>query len=86
MKIAVVGSGIAGLTTAYYLTDHHEVTVFEKNDYIGGHTNTVKVDDKTGSVGVDTGFIVFNDRTYPRFKRLMTELGSRCADSPTLKR
>ena len=75
MQIAVVGSGIAGLTTAYYLTDHHEVTVFEKNDYIGGHTNTIEVNDKKGPVGVDTGFIVFNDRTYPRFKRLMTEVG-----------
>lgn len=75
MKIAVVGSGIAGLTTAYYLTNHHEVTVFEKNDYIGGHTNTIEVNDKKGPVGVDTGFIVFNDRTYPRFKRLMTEVG-----------
>ena len=75
MQIAVVGSGIAGLTTAYYLTNHHEVTVFEKNDYIGGHTNTIEVNDKKGPVGVDTGFIVFNDRTYPRFKRLMTEVG-----------
>ena len=74
MKIAVVGSGIAGLTAAYYLTKKHDVTVFEKNDYIGGHTATVDIKVGNQTVPVDTGFIVFNDKTYPRFKRLLREL------------
>lgn len=74
MKIAVVGSGISGLTTAYYLSKKHEVTVFEKKDYIGGHTNTVDVKIGTRTHLVDTGFIVFNDKTYPRFKRLLRDL------------
>jgi predicted NAD/FAD-binding protein len=71
MKIAVVGSGISGLTSAYLLSKSHTVEVFESNDYIGGHTATVDVD----GMAIDTGFIVFNDRTYPRFRHLMRELG-----------
>lgn len=71
MKIAVIGSGIAGLTSAYLLSKAHEVDVFEANDYIGGHTATVDVE----GLAIDTGFIVFNDRTYPRFRYLMRELG-----------
>ncbi|RUO25599.1 FAD-dependent oxidoreductase [Aliidiomarina minuta] len=76
MKIAVVGSGISGLTTAYLLHKEHEVEVFEANDYIGGHTATVDIEESDGSsLAIDTGFIVFNDRTYPRFRHLMRELG-----------
>ncbi|MGX5914054.1 NAD(P)/FAD-dependent oxidoreductase [Aliidiomarina sp. Khilg15.8] len=71
MKIAVVGSGISGLTSAYLLSKSHQVEVFESNDYIGGHTATVDVE----GLAIDTGFIVFNDRTYPRFRHLMRELG-----------
>lgn len=74
MKIAVVGSGIAGLTAAYYLSKKHKVTLFEKNNYIGGHTATVDVTLNNRTFPVDTGFIVFNDQTYPRFKRLLKEL------------
>ena len=74
MKIAVIGSGIAGLTSAYYLSREHQVSVFEKNDYIGGHTCTSDVKINGSMYAVDTGFIVFNDKTYPRFKRLLTEL------------
>lgn len=74
-KIAVVGSGISGLTCAYYLSKQHDVTVFEAADYIGGHTHTVRVDKKDETSWIDTGFIVFNDRTYPNFLKLMTELG-----------
>ena len=74
MKIAVIGSGIAGLTSAYYLSREHQVTVFEKNDYIGGHTNTSDIKINGNMFAVDTGFIVFNDKTYPRFKRLLREL------------
>jgi len=74
-RIAVIGSGIAGLSTAYYLSRAHQVHVFERDTRIGGHTNTVTVDSATGPIAIDTGFIVHNDRTYPRFCRLMTELG-----------
>lgn len=74
MKIAVIGSGIAGLTSAYYLSREHQVSVFEKNDYIGGHTHTSDIKINGSMFAVDTGFIVFNDKTYPRFKRLLSEL------------
>ncbi|MGD8368560.1 MAG: FAD-dependent oxidoreductase [Desulfobacterales bacterium] len=75
MKIAVVGSGISGLTAAYLLSEDHEITVFEANDYIGGHTNTVEVPSGGKSYAVDTGFIVFNEKTYPNFVTLMNRLG-----------
>ena len=76
-RIAVVGSGISGLSAAYYLSRLYRVTLFECHDYIGGHTHThnVTVDDK--SLRVDTGFIVHNDRTYPYFSQLINELGCR---------
>jgi len=75
MKIAIVGTGIAGLTAAHLLHRAHEITVFEAEARIGGHTHTVEVDDPGGPVAVDTGFIVFNDRNYPNFERLLQELG-----------
>lgn len=74
MKIAVIGSGISGLTAAYYLSRRHQVSVFEKNDYVGGHTHTINYYEGQREFPVDTGFIVFNDKTYPRFKRLLREL------------
>ena len=74
MKIAVVGSGISGLVCAYYLSKQHEVHVFEANPTVGGHTNTVSVTVPSGTYPIDTGFIVFNDRTYPKFIRLMNEI------------
>ncbi|OHU85419.1 MULTISPECIES: NAD(P)/FAD-dependent oxidoreductase [Pseudoalteromonas] len=73
-KIAVIGSGISGMTTAYLLNKQYDVTVFEKNDYIGGHTATVDVELDGKSYAVDTGFIVFNDRTYPNFEKLLAQL------------
>ncbi|HKK71422.1 MAG TPA: FAD-dependent oxidoreductase [Candidatus Krumholzibacteria bacterium] len=75
MRIAIVGAGISGLVCAHLLHRDHEVTVFEAADHIGGHTNTVDVEDPTGTVPVDTGFIVFNEVNYPNFVRLLEELG-----------
>lgn len=75
MRIAVIGSGIAGMAAAYYLSRQHEVFVFEKDTRIGGHTHTVTVDSRSGPLAVDTGFIVHNDRTYPNLVRLLAELG-----------
>jgi predicted NAD/FAD-binding protein len=75
MRIAIVGTGISGMVAAYLLRDEHELTVFEAGDYVGGHTHTVAVDDPNGAVNVDTGFIVYNDWTYPNFCKLLDELG-----------
>ena len=74
MRIAIIGSGIAGLTCAYLLSRQHEVTVFEAADWIGGHTHTVTVTQGDRRYAVDTGFIVFNDWTYPHFIRLLDQL------------
>ena len=75
MKIAIIGSGISGLTTAYYLHKKHEITLFEAEDRLGGHTATVDVELDGKTFNIDTGFIVFNDWTYPRFIELMDEIG-----------
>jgi len=74
-RLAIVGSGISGLTAAYFLQNEFEITIFESESWIGGHTHTVEVRDESKSVCVDTGFIVFNHWTYPRFIKLLTELG-----------
>ncbi|MFC3094782.1 FAD-dependent oxidoreductase [Alteromonas sediminis] len=73
-KVAIVGTGISGLTCAYFLNKRHDITVFEANDYIGGHTATKDVTVEGQSYAIDTGFIVFNDWTYPNFIKLMDEL------------
>jgi predicted NAD/FAD-binding protein len=75
MRIAIVGAGISGLTVAYLLHRDHEVTVFEADDRLGGHAHTVRVDTAYETQHLDTGFIVFNDRNYPNFERLLTRLG-----------
>ncbi|RLQ22432.1 FAD-dependent oxidoreductase [Seongchinamella sediminis] len=75
MKIAIIGSGISGLSCAYYLHRQHEVHVFERAERIGGHTATVDVAMGGRRFAIDTGFIVFNDWTYPNFIALMDELG-----------
>jgi uncharacterized protein len=82
MRIAIVGSGIAGLTCAHVLGPRHDVVLFEADDRLGGHANTVTVDDPgAGPIGVDTGFIVHNDRNYPNLCRLFDELGVETVDT-----
>lgn len=73
--IAIIGSGISGLTAAYLLSKKHNVTVFEKNNRIGGHTATVDIEKAGEKYAIDTGFIVFNDKTYPNFLALLDEIG-----------
>ncbi|MDD1779640.1 FAD-dependent oxidoreductase [Enterovibrio sp. ZSDZ35] len=75
MRIAIIGSGISGLTCAHYLHREHDITVYEANDYVGGHTATIDVEVASGKYAIDTGFIVFNDRTYPNFQTLLSEIG-----------
>jgi predicted NAD/FAD-binding protein len=75
MRIAIVGAGISGLATAHLLHSQHEITVFESGRLAGGHANTVRVDTEDATHHVDTGFIVFNDRNYPNFERLLSSLG-----------
>jgi predicted NAD/FAD-binding protein len=75
MRIAVIGAGIAGLYAAWRLSRQHQVTVFEAGNYAGGHTNTVDVEWHGKHYAVDTGFIVFNDWTYPNFMAMLKELG-----------
>ena len=74
MRIAIVGAGVSGLVTAHLLGRTHHITLFEAGGYPGGHTNTVTVETESGVHHVDTGFIVFNDRNYPRFSRLLQRL------------
>jgi len=75
MRIAVIGTGISGMTAAYLVHPHHEIVVFEAADRIGGHAHTVDVDDAAGRLAVDTGFIVCNDRTYPNFLKILSRIG-----------
>jgi uncharacterized protein len=74
-KIAIIGSGISGLTCGYHLHKDYDITVYESGSYIGGHTNTIRVDDEEGPLNIDTGFIVFNDWTYPNFIKMLTDSG-----------
>ncbi len=74
MKIAIIGSGIAGNVAAYHLNKEHDITLFEQNSHIGGHTHSHIIDDVKGKLNIDTGFIVLNDRSYPNFISLLEEL------------
>jgi predicted NAD/FAD-binding protein len=75
MKIAVIGAGVSGLTVAHLLHARHDVTILEAAGYAGGHTNTIRVDTPNETHQVDTGFIVFNDKNYASFERLLGRLG-----------
>lgn len=75
MKIAIVGTGISGMVAAYLLHREHEITVFDTAGYVGGHTNTIDVTLNGQNYAIDTGFIVFNDWTYPNFIALLKKLG-----------
>lgn len=74
MNIAVIGTGIAGLSSAYLLNRKHHVDLYEANDYIGGHSNTIEVEHQGRPLPIDTGFIVYNETTYPNLVRLFDEL------------
>ena len=74
MKFAIIGSGISGLTAAYLLNRNHDITVYESNDYVGGHTHTHEIVLNGKKWAVDTGFIVYNERTYPNFIKLLDQL------------
>jgi len=73
-KIAIIGSGISGLGSAYLLAQHHDITLFEKNNYLGGHSRTVDIKTPEGTIPVDSGFIVFNYQSYPLLASLFSEL------------
>jgi len=82
MRIAVVGAGISGLACALALKDDHDVTLYEARDRLGGHACTVTVEHEGRTIDVDTGFIVYNERNYPRLTRFLTDLGVETKDAP----
>jgi uncharacterized protein len=73
-RVAIVGTGIAGMIAAYLLNEEYDITVFEKKNYVGGHTHTVEVDEGDTKVPIDTGFIVFNKTNYPNLLKLFKKL------------
>ena len=80
-RLAIIGSGIAGMGPAFYLKDDYEITIFEKNEYVGGHTNTINTSGTSTPFYVDTGFIVYNIDTYPNLIRLFSDLGVETEES-----
>ena len=74
MRVAIIGSGIAGLATAHLLYRDHEITLFESDSRVGGHVHTVEIESNHGMINIDTGFIVYNEQNYPNFVKLIQEL------------
>ena len=74
MKIAVIGSGISGISVSWLLSQKYQIDCYEKNNYIGGHSNTVEIKYNDKEIAVDTGFIVFNHRTYPNLTNFFKHL------------
>ena len=81
MKIAVIGTGAAGLSAAWRLAPHHDITVFERDSRLGGHAHTVEIDIAGEALSVDTGFIVFNRENYPQFSALLDDIGAQSEES-----
>jgi len=81
MKIAIIGSGVSGLTTAHRLHKHHDISVFEADSHIGGHVNTIDLPEQNNLISIDTGFIVFNNWTYPNFEKLLSEIDVKVQNS-----
>ncbi len=81
MKIAIIGSGVSGLTSAYLLSSQHEVTLFEKSDRIGGHAHTIIVEENGNKIAVDNGFMVYNPDRYPNFVKLLEQLNIKSMDT-----
>jgi uncharacterized protein len=81
-RVAIIGTGIAGLGCAHFLQRQFDLTLYEKNNYAGGHTNTISVAEENRSVPIDTGFMVFNEVTYPNLTRLFRELGVAIKPAP----
>ena len=73
-RVAIIGAGVAGLSCAHFLNSRYDLTIFEQNDYAGGHTNTITVDEDGIPIPIDTGFMVYNEVTYPNLTRLFREL------------
>lgn len=80
-EIAIIGSGISGLACLYFLSSEYNITLFEANDYIGGHTNTVYVEEDNKTTPIDSGFMVYNERTYPNLIKLFEKLGVESYDT-----
>ena len=75
MKIAIIGSGISGISAAFNLSTNFEISIFEKNNYVGGHSNTIQaIDDENNPIHIDSGFIVFNKKNYKHFERFLRKL------------
>lgn len=86
LNIAVIGSGISGLSAAWLLSQNHNVTVYEANAYLGGHSNTVDIISEGKTIAVDTGFIVYNEPAYPNLTRLLSNCQSRHTQQKCLLR